>query len=437
MIRITEGDQNLTEQRAQWSAALPHNKIVERDTDLYFHQVLSTPCLDEIVRAEGAEITTASGRTLLDFHGNSVHQIGFGHPEVIRAIERQMRSLPYCTRRYTNRVAVELAERLVSLAPGSLRANARVLLTPSGSAAVGLALKLAFAVTGRYRTIAFNDAFHGATLDAASLSGQDLFHRGMGPMLPGVCHVPPLTEPGSVEQIEQLLDAGDIAAVMAEPIRATCVRLASPSLWERVRTACDRNGTLLILDEIPTGLGRSGKLWASEHTGITPDIMVIGKGLGGGMIPQAAVIGRAEFNDSGTTPVRELALGHYTHEKSPIGCAAAIATLDIIENESLVERSRELGGWWLDAYRVPLLKIPGVNEVRQIGLMLAVELDDPHHADRAMYESLHSGLSFKVGAAKSLVLFPPLNVDTTQLERASETLLAAIERTHPSTQVRS
>ncbi|MCR9074748.1 MAG: aminotransferase class III-fold pyridoxal phosphate-dependent enzyme, partial [bacterium] len=132
MARITEGDQNLSVEREQWQSASPANQTLQRDTELYYHQVLSTPCLDQIVRADGPYIYTASERRLLDFHGNSVHQLGFGHPNVIRAIEEQMRSLPYCTRRYTNDTAVELAGRLVSTAPGGLRDNARVLLCPSG-----------------------------------------------------------------------------------------------------------------------------------------------------------------------------------------------------------------------------------------------------------------------------------------------------------------
>ena len=429
MIKITEGDQNLSEQRAEWADEHTPNAIVERDAHYYYHQVLSSPCLDQIVAAEGPYITTASGRRLLDFHGNSVHQLGFAHPSVIEAIERQMRTLSYCTRRYTNDRAVELAELLVTTAPGSLKDNARVLLTPSGSAAVGIALKIAFACTGCHRVIAFNDAFHGATLDAASLSGQELFRNGMGPMLPGVAHVPPPSDESSIDRIVSMLKEDRYAAVIAEPIRATTVRFAGQHAWRRIHEACDQTGTLLIFDEIPTALGRSGMLWASEHTGITPDLMVIGKGLGGGIFPQAAVIGRDGLNDTGPTPVCQLALGHYTHEKSPVGAAAAIATINTILGGQLVERANLLGSRWKSMYADRLLALPGVREVRQLGLMLAVELADPEHADRAMYESLRKGLSFKVGGGKTLVLFPPLNIEIALLDQASETLIDAITHT--------
>lgn len=441
MIRITEGDQNLSSQRLQWQSQHGENEVLRRDTDLFYHQVLSTPCLDQVVHAHGPYIYTASGQQLLDFHGNSVHQLGFAHPTVIRAIEQQMRQLSYCTRRYTNNRAVELADRLVSTAPGQLRNNARILLTPSGSAAVGIAIKIARACTGRHKAIAFQDAFHGATLDTATLSGQSLFHRGMGPMMPGVMHVPPPANPGCTmcsnalcsdacaEPIERLLSEHKVAAVIAEPIRATTVRLAPSSYWKRIREACDRAGTMLIFDEIPTGLGRSGTLWASEHTGVTPDLMVIGKGLGGGIFPQAAVIGRSDLNHTGATPIRELALGHYTHEKSPVGCAAALATIDTIIAEHLVERAFTLGQRWRTEHESRLTAIPGVREVRQVGLMLAVELHDPDHADRVMYESLRNGLSFKVGGATTLVLFPPLNIETHLLHEATQVLIKAIENT--------
>lgn len=441
MSQITEGDQNLSNERQLWQSALPSNTTLKRDTDLYFHQILSTPCLDQIVRADGPYIYTASERKLLDFHGNSVHQLGFGHPNVVRAIEEQMLALPYCTRRYTNEPAVELAERLVSHAPGELRHNARVLLTPSGSAAVGIALKIARATTGRYKTIAFHDSFHGATLDAASLSGQELFHRGMGPMMPGVMHVHPPANPNCrwctsgtctdacATAIEDLLKQGDFAALIAEPIRATTVRIAPRTYWERVRAACDATGTMLIFDEIPTGLGRSGTLWASEHTGVSPDLMVIGKGLGGGIFPQAAIIGRAELNDSGPTPVRELAIGHYTHEKSPVGSAAAIATLDTIIGEGLVQRSYNLGQSWHTTFADEFYSMRCVREIRQIGLMLAIELEDPEHADRAMYACLQEGVSLKVGGGNTLVLFPPLNIEANLLDDATRIVLDAIATT--------
>lgn len=444
MIPITEGDQNLSQARAIWGGEIGEGReLVDRDADAYYHQVLSSPCLDQIIHAQGATITTADGRELLDFHGNSVHQVGFAHPHVLEAMMTQAQRLSYCTRRYTNDRAVELAERLSGMAPGSLRGDSRVLLTPSGSAAVGVALKIARACTGRYKTIAFRDSFHGATLDSAGVGGQELFHRGMGPLLPGVTHVSPPCDHDCAHcgmgrcdsscacAIEWALrERGDIAAVIAEPVRATTVKRPPPSYWQRVREACDRHGTLLIFDEIPTSLGRTGTFWASEQTGVTPDLIVLGKGLGGAVYPQAAVVGRARYNELGQTPVRELALGHYTHEKSPIGAAVALATLDVIESERLVERAAVVGARWREKLIMALSGRPGVREIRQVGMMLGVQLHDPAVADRAMYESLRRGLSYKVGGGDTLALFPPLNIQEHLLDRATSILAESIATAH-------
>jgi 4-aminobutyrate aminotransferase len=438
-----EDDHNASSARRSHEASVRlRSHLVVRDEAAFFHQVLSTPCLDEVATAEGAELRTTSGN-LLDFHGNSVHQLGHAHPEVREAIVQQMQRLCFSPRRFTNAPAVELAERLIATAPARLAGNARVLFAPSGAVAVGIALKIARAVTGRHKTIGFEGSFHGATIDAASAGGQDLFRAGQGPMLPGSLHVAAPASPSCAHgcrrhcnsacasEIEQLLEREpDVAAVIAESIRATTVRVPPRAYWERVRAACDRAGALLIFDEIPTCLGRSGALWATEHTGVTPDLLVIGKGLGGGVIPFAAVIGRADLNDSGAVPVRELAVGHYTHEKSPVGSAAANAVLDVIERDGLIDRANESGHRFADRIRAGLAALPAnarnaVVETRQLGMMLAVEFTDADTAARVMYAALDRGLNAKVGGGNNLVLFPPLTTPDTDLDRAADIVAAA------------
>lgn len=437
---VSEGDVNTTEARRAWADGKRTNTILTRDADAFYHQVLSSPCLDAVVAADGPWLTLEGGRRLLDFHGNSVHQLGFGHPAVVRAVTEQLVRLPFSTRRFANEPATRLAERLIARAPGDLRDRSRVLLAPSGAVAVGIALKIARAVTGRHKTIAFEGSFHGATLDAAAVGGQELFRRGQGPL--GGLHAQPPGDPGCrfrcggactgacASDVEALLEREpEIAAVVAEPVRATTVRIPPADYWPRVRAACDRAGALLIFDEIPTGLARTGRLWATEHTGVTPDIMVIGKGLGGAVFPQAAVIGRAEFNDSGAVPVRELAIGHYTHEKSPVGAAAALATLDAIDEEGLVDRSARLGQQWSAELREALATTGALKEVRSFGLMIGVELAGENAralADRVLYESLDRGLSFKVGGGTTLVLFPPLNIEEDLLRQVTAILRDAI-----------
>jgi len=442
---FVEGEANRSAARRSWArdaAGMRDAPLVDRDAHAFYHQVLSTPCLDGIVAAEGPWLERADGTRLLDFHGNSVHQLGFAHPEVVAAMSEQLARLPFCTRRFTNEPAVELAERLVRIAPGSLRDRARVLLAPSGAVAVGIALKIARAVTGRQRTIAFEGAFHGATIEAGAVGGQPLFTRGMGPPMAHALHAPPPVPEACAhdcgggcsgacaERIESMLHDRSVAAVIAEPIRATTVRPIPREFWHRVREACARTGTLLIFDEIPTGLGRAGCHLASEHSGVTPDILVLGKGLGGGVFPQAAVLGREEFNENGVTPIRELAIGHYTHEKSPVGAAAALATLDVIERDGLVARARSLGRRWRERLGDRIGDHPAVREIRQIGLMVAVEMGtgEPESlAERVMYESLRRGLSFKVGGGRCLVLFPPLNIEERLLDRASTILEEALD----------
>ena len=188
----------------------------------------------------------------------------------------------------------------------------------------------------------------------------------------------------------------------------------------------DRHGALLILDEIPICLGRTGRMFAFEHYGIVPDIVVIGKGLGGAVFPMAAVIARRDLDVAG-----DLSLGHYTHEKSPVGCAAALATLEVIENERLLEKSRTLGSTALEALRRLKARHPLVADVRGLGLLLGIEVANDgvparREAEQVMYECLARGLSFKVGQGNVLTLAPPLVIAPADLDRALAILDAAL-----------
>src|SRR5262245_57245042 len=187
----SEGDLNTSPRRAAWQAENIDREThhwLEEDAKYFLHQSLSTPCLDVLKSCRGAEITNFQGRDLLDFHGNNVHQVGFSHPYVLEAIKAQLQELSFCPRRYTNIPAIKLARKLTALAPGNL---SRVLFAPAGTAAIGMAIKLARAATGRFKTISMWDSFHGASLDAISVGGEAIFRSGIGPLLPGCEHVPP------------------------------------------------------------------------------------------------------------------------------------------------------------------------------------------------------------------------------------------------------
>jgi len=435
-----EGDVNLSPRRQQWAGQHLDDTtraILDEDADLFLHQSLSTPCLNALQGSAGIYLEDTQGRRIMDFHGNSVHQVGHGHPRVVEAIKAQLDVLPFCPRRYTNQVAIELARRLAELAPGDL---GKLLFAPGGTSAIGMALKLARYATGRHKTISMWDSFHGASLDAISIGGEALFRKDVGPLLPGTEHIPPPTRgkclfnctdeshSGCIEYLDYVLGMqGDVAALIAEPMRWTTVELPPPGYWQAVRKICDRHGVLLIFDEIPSALGRTGRMFVCEHFEVEPDMLVIGKGLGGGIFPMAALIVQRSLDIVG-----DRALGHYTHEKSSVGCAAALATLDCLVEENLIEASAELGGHALQRLEAMQARHPIIHEVRGLGLHLGIELrrdGEPANdeADTVLYHSLSQGLSYKVGGGCVLTLCPPMTISREELDRALDIVEAGIE----------
>ena len=439
-----EGDVNRSPLRRAYEDAHVNGAtrtLLDEDARCFLHQSLSTPCFDALEACEGIWLTDVAGRRIMDFHGNGVHQVGYGHPRVVGAVTRALDTLPFSPRRYTNRYAIDLAARLASLAPDPL---GKVLFAPGGTLAIGMALKLARVATGRHKTLSMWDSFHGASLDAISIGGEAVFRKGIGPLLPGTEHAPPCDPRGCrfgcggtcslrcAEYVDYVLGKEeDIAAVVVETVRSTDVEIPPRDYYRIVREACDRHGALLILDEVPICLGRTGTMFAFEHYGIVPDMVVIGKGLGGAVFPMAALIARRDLDVAA-----DRALGHYTHEKSSVGCAAALATLDVIEEERLLERSRTLGAHALGRLREIARRHRLVGQVRGIGLLLGVELvrngaPARQEAEQTMYECLSRGLSFKVGQGNVLALSPPLVIGDADLERALAILddaLAAVEK---------
>src|SRR6266478_2188310 len=185
----SEGDLNLSRHRQQWLDAHLDDESrewLDEDRHYFLRQSLSTPCLNVLKSCDGIHVEDLQGRRFMDFHGKNVHQVGFRNPRVIAAIKAQLDELPFCPRRYTNLPAIRLAKKLAELAPGNLN---KVLFAPGGTSAIGMALKLARAATGRFKTISMWDSFHGASLDAISVGGEAIFRQGIGPLLPGTEHV--------------------------------------------------------------------------------------------------------------------------------------------------------------------------------------------------------------------------------------------------------
>ena len=450
---LSEGESNMSPRRADW-ARRTHDAatrtLLEADAHHFLHQSVSTPCLSAIAKAEGAWIEDLQGRRYLDFHGNNVHHIGYGHPKLKAAIAEQMDALPFAPRRFACQPAVDLATKLAEIAPGAL---SKTLFTTGGSDAVEVALKLARAATGRHKTISFWDAFHGTGLGAASVGGEQLFRSHIaGPLLPGTNHVAPFAcyrcpygypDADGAPQLELcrltcanfvryvLEKEGDVAAVIAEPARA--VPYLPPSgFWAEVRAACDDHGALLIFDEIPTGLGKTGRMFACEHDDVTPDILVMGKALGGGILPIAAVLARPELDVAGA-----FAIGHYTHEKNPVSARAALTTIRIIEEEGLVERAAKLGDHALGRLAEMKQRHAAIGNVRGRGLLIGVELvkdrDSKEPADdlaeEVFYRCLDKGLAFKITMGNVLTLTPPLILTQAEMDQALDIVEQSIADT--------
>ncbi len=447
----SEGDVNRSPQRSQWQAEHLDDRtrtLLARDSAAFLHQSVSTPCLSAIARAEGIWIEDTAGRRYMDFHGNNVHHVGYAHPHVLVAIKQQLESLSFAPRRFASERAVELAEALGARFKSLTGHAGKVLFTTGGSDAVEVAIKLARVATGRFKTLSFWDSFHGAGFGASSVGGESLFRSGraVGPLLPGTEHVAPFGcyrcpyghavdaagQPdlascrlACAAMVRYVLEReGDVAAVIAEPARAVPF-IPPPGYWQAVREACHAHGTLLIFDEIPTGLGKTGRFFAAEHDGAAPDIVVLGKALGGGILPIAACIAREGLDLAG-----DYAFGHYTHEKNPVTAAAALATLEVIARENLVENAARVGAYALERLHEMQQRHALIGDVRGRGLLLGLELVSDrttktpaaNAAERVLYAALSRGLSFKTTMGNVLTLTPPLITTREQMGQALDIL---------------
>ncbi len=430
----SEGDINTTPARLEWNASLDDEAtqaLLKRDSDIFLHQAMSTQCLDTLEAAEGIYIEDTTGKRYMDFHGNNVHQLGHGHPSVINAITQQMAQLPFSPRRFTNRTAVKCAEKLAEICGGELN---RVLFAPGGTSVIGMALKLARHVTGNFKVVSLWDSFHGASLDAISVGGEACFREGMGPLMAGVERIPPaVTYRGALpspdgsdvhyaDYLEYVIEKeGGIGAFIAEGVRNTDVQVPSKAYWQRIREICDKHNVLLIMDDIPNGMGRTGEWFTHQAFDIEPDILCIGKGFGGGIVPIAAMVTKDEYNTAAN-----VSLGHYTHEKSPIGCAAALATMETIQNENLLAKVKDDSDYVRQHLLAMKEKYSVIGDVRGIGLLWGVELVTDKEtktrafdeAEAVLYQCLNDGISFKVSQGNVIQLSPPLIISRDQLTEA-------------------
>ncbi|HDY7690961.1 TPA: aspartate aminotransferase family protein [Vibrio vulnificus] len=440
----SEGDVNTTPARQAWNASMDDERtqaLLKRDSEVFLHQAMSTPCLDTLEAAEGTYIQDATGKKYMDFHGNNVHQLGYGHPHVIKRVQEQIAKLPFSPRRFTNETAIECAEKLTQICGGELN---RVLFAPGGTSAVGMALKLARHITGNYKVVSLWDSFHGASLDAISVGGEACFRQGMGPLMAGVERIPPAVSyrgafpvaDGSDVHYADYLDyviekEGGVGAFIAEAVRNTDVQVPSKAYWKRIREICDKHNVMLIIDDIPNGMGRSGEWFTYQAYDIEPDMLCIGKGLGGGLVPIAAMVTKDKYNTA-----EQISMGHYTHEKSPIGCAAALATMEAIEQEGLLDKAKADSQFMREKLLEMKAKYPVIGDVRGIGMLWGIELVTDHEskaraydeAEAVLYQCLNNGMSFKVSQGNVIQLSPPLLITREQLTEALAIVEEAIAK---------
>lgn len=430
----SEGDVNTTPARQAWNASMDDERtqaLLKRDSEVFLHQAMSTPCLDTLEAAEGIYIQDATGKKYMDFHGNNVHQLGYGHPHVIKRVQEQIAKLPFSPRRFTNETAIECAEKLTQICGGELN---RVLFAPGGTSAVGMALKLARHITGNYKVVSLWDSFHGASMDAISVGGEACFRQGMGPLMAGVERIPPAVSyrgafpvaDGSdvhyADYLEYVIEKeGGVGAFIAEAVRNTDVQVPSKAYWKRIREICDKHNVMLIIDDIPNGMGRSGEWFTYQAYDIEPDMLCIGKGLGGGLVPIAAMVTKDKYNTA-----EQISMGHYTHEKSPIGCAAALATMEAIEQDGLLDKAKADSQFMREKLLEMKAKYPVIGDVRGIGMLWGIELVTDHEskaraydeAEAVLYQCLNNGVSFKVSQGNVIQLSPPLIITREQLTEA-------------------
>jgi 4-aminobutyrate aminotransferase len=334
-------------------------------------------------RAENAELWDVEGRRFIDFgSGIAVVNTGHRHPKVIARVKEQLDAFTHtCYQVVPYEGYVRLAERLNELAPGP--DAKKTTFFSSGAEAVENAVKIARAATGRSGIIAFSGAFHGRTMMGLALTGKVLpYKAGFGPFPAEVYHVPfPIALHGvsvadTMRALEYLfksdVEPGRVAAIILEPVQGEGgFYVAPPELMRGLREVCDRHGILLIADEVQTGFGRTGKMFAMEHYGVNPDVMTMAKGLAGGL-PLSAVTGRAEVMDA----VPPGGLGG-TYAGNALAIAASLAVLDVIAEERLVERAARLGGELRARLETVQRDVPQMAEIRGLGAMLAIEFQDP------------------------------------------------------------
>src|SRR4051794_29039938 len=388
--------------------------------------------------AQGSYLYDEAGRAYLDFHsGEGFASLGHNHPGVRDVLRTTLEAdLVDGVQIHYSALAGMLAEELTQRLPAGLDA---VFFASTGAEAVDSALKFARAATRRPRLLSCDSSFHGVTLGPLSMVGDEFFKEGFGPLLPGCERVPF----GDLERLENELRNKDVAAFFVEPIQGRMVTLPPEGYLQAAQELCRRYGTLFVVDEIQTGLGRTGKWFALEHWGLEPDFVLVGKALSGGYMPVAAMVTTRAIHDKAVGTLDRCYVHQSTYGRNRLSMAAGLATLRIIERDGLVEHAARMGKLLLDGLAELQQRYEMVKDVRGSGLMIGIELCAPssrvarmnwkliHMASEGLFPQLvviplhrdHGVITMAAGKNDVIKLLPPITLS----EAEAHTFLGALD----------
>src|SRR5580692_4251893 len=336
-------------------------------------EVLRITGFDKVyVRAEGAYLYDGAGHEYLDFlSGYGVFNMGRNHPTIKKAIQDTLNlDLPNMVQLDCSLLSGLLAEALLRKVPSHLEA---VFFCNSGTEAVEGAIKFARAATGRAKIVSLKGCYHGLTYGALSMTGSGNFQEGFGPFLTDVARI----RLGDLEALEQLLKKKDVAAFLFEPVQGKGVNFPSDDFYQRAQVLCRTHGTLVVCDEVQTGMGRTGKWWAFQHWNLEPDIVTVAKSLSGGFVPCAAIVTRRSIYQKVFSRLDRAVVHSSTFGRNNLAMACGLAALSVLENEKLIENSTIMGQKLLERVDALRAKHSLIKDVRGKGLMIAIEFHEP------------------------------------------------------------
>lgn len=390
----------------------------------YLTKLMSFAGFGVEVSSEGCYITDHDGRQFLDcLGGYGVFSLGHRHPKVIEAVKRQLDLMPLSGKAFFGQPTADLADALAKITPEGLDYS---FFCNSGAEAVEAALKFAKASTKRSKVVSTEGAFHGKTIGALSITGREKYRKPYAPLMPGVEFVPY----GDVESAFKTIDS-ETACFVVEAVQGEGgIQVPPDGYLKALRQHCDETGALLFVDEIQTGLGRTGYMFGCNHDGVSPDLMTLAKALGGGVMPIGAVMGTRKVWDDvfSNNPLSHTS----TFGGNPLACAAAVAALKVIDEEGLVQRSATNGKYMLEQLQELKIRHPEhIAEIRGRGLMIGVEFAMDEVGELVVAQILKRGMcaAYTLNNPRVMRLEPPLIIEREQIDDAVRILGEAIAET--------